>query len=56
MAENASKVAQIRGNEGISKRKIETLQEELKRWTMHKVSHTCVPAIDVVASKRLCLL
>ncbi|KAJ9124445.1 hypothetical protein QFC24_003234 [Naganishia onofrii] len=36
MAENASKVAQIRGNEGISKRKIETLQEELKRWTMHK--------------------
>ncbi|KAJ9123235.1 hypothetical protein QFC22_001430 [Naganishia vaughanmartiniae] len=36
MAENASKVAQIRGNEGISKRKVETLQEELKRWTTHK--------------------
>ncbi|KAJ9107522.1 hypothetical protein QFC21_000979 [Naganishia friedmannii] len=36
IAENASKVAQLRGNEGISKRKIETLQEELKCWTTHK--------------------
>lgn len=44
MAENASKVAQIRGNEGISKRKIETLQEELKRWTTHKVSGAWLPA------------
>jgi hypothetical protein len=37
MATNASKVAQIRGNEGLSKKKIENLQEELKRWTTHKV-------------------
>lgn len=37
LAKNASKVAQIRGNEGLARKKVENLQEELKKWTTHKV-------------------
>ncbi|GHJ85997.1 hypothetical protein NliqN6_2399 [Naganishia liquefaciens] len=36
LAKNASQVAQIRGNEGLAKKKVENLQEELKKWTTHK--------------------
>ncbi|KAJ9106050.1 hypothetical protein QFC20_004111 [Naganishia adeliensis] len=36
LAKNASQVAQIRGNEGLSKKKIENIQEELQKWTTHK--------------------
>ncbi|KAI5455405.1 hypothetical protein NCC49_000218 [Naganishia albida] len=38
VAKNSSRVAQIRGNEGLAKKKIEGIQEELQKWTTHKTT------------------
>jgi hypothetical protein len=49
VTKNASQVAQIRGNEGLSKKKIENLQEELQKWTTHKVAIEREPCFSSAA-------